>query len=199
MALYYSGDSEPVYISERFYSFKAEGLANITTNNPDIGGAVFQLPFKCRVRGCWFFCDTDADLTLRLLASPFDSSSDLLGGITIDKDIAGIAAINFFKHLFGTPITLEKDTSYRLILCATTTTVSSLKYVSFDDNNSIGEMMGGINYYLTQSDVDYASLTGAGDFTDTNTSVPIMGLIIDQLDDGVSAGGGRPEIRGSNL
>ena len=151
-------------------------------SSPDERGIKFQVPFKCRTRGLWWRGDTPVTAgTLR--GKLYDSGGTLLVQTpSEDHDYFQIATTTYFSD-FTAPQTLDINTVYRLTLLPETTTNLGLYEFSVNAAGIMDCFAGGQNVHLT-------TRTDAGSFTDTTTQRALMGLLIDQLDDG--AGGASP-------
>lgn len=158
-----------------------------TTNFNNSGGDTrrglrFQVPFKCRVAGLSVFLDNeDADFYVALYD---DAGNELSSSSTaFDTDVASGGNRVMYRTQFDNKVTLSPATWYRAVVganSASNTSVSTLRAGGNVDTVRSG-MPGGTNVHLTT----FAS----GSWTDTATAeVPIIDLMIDQLDDGVSAG-----------
>ena len=90
---------------------------------------------------------------------------------------------NLHYFMFPTPQALTKDTAYRVTLQPSSNTAFTFTRFSVDANATLGAFPGGIQFYETYR-------TNAGSFTDVTTNRPNIGIILDQFDDAVSAGGG---------
>lgn len=149
-------------------------------STPDERGLKFKVAGPIRVRGIWILGDFDnnADAVL------YDSDgTTVLATLTIDKDLRGGATSPGNNQLiFASSVTLSGATFYRLVIKPGASNVVVYSFTA-TSAAALDERPGGQNFHYTQR-------TDAGAWTDTTTQVPYMGLIIDGIDDGVSAGGG---------
>jgi hypothetical protein len=154
---------------------------NFSTTNGDAFGNRFQVPFKCRCKGLvYIVAGTSGEFSYGLYD---DSGTELSSSsTTFDIDQAAWNTANPMLMFFDNPVTLSPATWYRLALWpSSTTNTSAYKQTVMTDAS---EAMPYTNFHYT------TKATG-GAWTDTATTEALMlDLIIDQLDDGVSAGGG---------
>lgn len=153
-----------------------------TFNNastPDERGIRITLPFKCRIAGIWhgFSYGTSADFDAVLY-----SDTTELKAVSVDAAHCSTTGTSYTrKHWFGSGHTVSAgDTVIAAIRPTTTNNVSYRQYTTFGagSEQSLGLPQGSC----------LATRTDAGSWSYTTTIVPTMGLIIDQLDDGASAG-----------
>lgn len=158
----------------------------VNTDNPKTRGLKFRLEFPARLVGCWVWLDTSTaggagDYTVEL----FDAAGARFS-TRVKRDFpplynAGEApAVQFCR--FDVAQTLAKNADYRL--CVTPSGANSCQLNGFDvaDNAYLAAYPGGANWHYTATNADPPTLLG--DWTDTDTSRPLMGLILDQLHDG---------------
>ena len=145
-----------------------------TGTTPDEVGNVFQLPFPCRVSGVWGYADLDGNNNVVL----YDSGSNSLASVLLDSDIRATLGSAYFVQTFAVPVVLTAGAVYRLSLTPTTATQSSLWYYRLPSAAAMDSLPLGQNCCYTQR-------TDGGAWTDTTTQRGYMGLIIDQLDDGI--------------
>lgn len=145
--------------------------------------------FKCRVMGFYGVIErvtASGTITFKL----FDTDGvTVLPGMSIALDTDQFASDNTTAVYipFGATATLNAGSKYWLAGIGDGTTSLRIYYQTFASTtllNAIGH--GGGKVLWSQA----TSPTGVGDWAVTNTRVPWMGLLMDQLDDGVSAGGG---------
>lgn len=152
-----------------------DGLAN------DERGNRFVLPFKARAIGAWFHGQ---------IFSTAGSGQVKLYGETTESVALAYASLaapaDYHTHFvfFANPVSLNANTTYRLALRATHAT----EYVGIlvgtaTTNATLGAFDWGANTYYTARGND-------GAWTDTNTKVSIMGLILDRLSDDAGGAGG---------
>ena len=163
---------------------------NSGTDPGDERGNIVQVPYKCRVVGAWWYGDINDNATIKLYDT---DGSTVLASYTQDVDqqsssTTGIKFVRFstFGGSCSTPgCVLSVASNYRLTLLPGSTTNSSLGSLDVDATVGaamMGAMRGGQN-------IHYTSRTDAGAWSQTTTRRAMIGLLIDQLDDGASAGG----------
>jgi hypothetical protein len=178
-----------------FYSVDAirpfTAITSNTFSNSVAGtrrGLRFQVPFKCRCVGARYASGAvTGDNSVMLLDS---GGSELSSSSTAyDGDESGAGAGGMVSVMFDNPVTLSPATTYNLMIEPTSATNCGLLTYTLPSADYRTGFPGGTNF-------NYVTYTTGGGFTDTTDQVPIMDLLIDQLDDGVSAGGGGQRIIG---
>lgn len=158
----------------------------------------FQVPFKCRCSGARVFMGNitaAGDFTISLWPASSDDDTDALAQVTEDGDVVSSATADCFVEVPFSPVTLDINTTYYLGLRADTA-----------NNISIGELttatvanailaFPGVSAQMYRSRRAWTAGT-AGAWTDTTTTLPLINLIIDQLDDGAGGGGGGQRVIG---
>jgi len=106
-----------------------------------------------------------------------------LGTISVPAGLQ--AASTGYEHFyFSSPLTLSAGTVYRLVVKPTTTSNANVREAIMLNAAMLDMLPGGSDWYKT-------SRADAGSWTDTDTRrIWALGLLIDQIDDGASAGGG---------
>lgn len=174
-ALEYS-DGSYAY-SPGVYPFSAINIsvAYNNTSDPDHRGLKFQLPVPVRVVGGWFESDLEAAANLKLYDS---DGTSVLESISVPSGPRSTTGHGVHIVFFTSAHSLSKDTYYRLVLEPSTTTSIDLDEISVPTAAVLDGWDGGQNFHYTQK-------KDAG-WTDTTTKRPMMGLLIDALDDGTS-------------
>ncbi len=155
-----------------------------TNDNPDRRGLRFSLPYNYRVSGVFGVIGLDGDADIEI----YDSDGITIipdGTISLDKDIRGRTNRACFVEPLKTPIELTKDTFYRIAIHPTTGTTIVIYALDVTDdgaNEAMNAIDGGVNFHYTTCDSVPAA---EGDWTNLLTRRPLIGLIIDQLDDGL--------------
>jgi hypothetical protein len=158
-----------------------------STSNPNRRGLRFQFPFACRAIGAWATVDLDGPATLSLYGS---DGFTILDTATLDPDVRGSTGAAMYYWLFTSPLSPTKDANYRLALLPASETNVGLSYFDLTDDGAVAAMAGsdgGINWHYTASN---GVPDEEADWTQTLTRRPMMGLILDQLDNGVGGSGG---------
>jgi hypothetical protein len=172
------------------YPFSA--LTAISTwsseHTPVFIGNKLTLPFKCRVSGLWASIDGDGDFTLHLYDT--DGYTEL-GSVACDKDVRAGTAIAMVQGRLATPVTLTVGGTYYLAVEPTTTDHCAIQTFTVTDdgaNKAMAAVPFGESIQYIQ--LDAAPSSGSHAWAATATRRAMCGLLVDQLDDGVSAGGG---------
>jgi len=173
-----------------------DGAGTVTTFNsgasPDERALRFQVPFKCRVIGLHVGMANNAagsDFTFSLWNTSGTTDAAALAQATCDGDFALSTTQDGYVDLFfATPVTLDINTTYYAGLRAdTANNIALYEFITATVTNAIKAF--GVNAETYLATRAWAAGT-AGAWTTTTTTLPCISLIIDQLDDGVSAGGG---------
>lgn len=174
--------------STSFYNLSAmmpfTAIANNAFNNTNSAkrGLRFQVPFKCRCVGLWCYLNgVDADMNVGLAD---DAGSELSSSSTAIDDLATSSAnAQISSFFFDNAVTLSAATWYRAFQEPTSATNTNISTWTLPSSNYRSGTAWGSNAHYT------TFATASWDDTATDT-IPWMGIIIDQLDDGASAGGG---------
>lgn len=159
---------------------------------PDERALRFQVPFKCRVigiRACMFNIAAGADMTFSLWDATGDADGEALGQATLDGDFALTTTQDGHVDLYFSPVTLDIGTTYYAGVRADTANSIGLGELS---NALVSNALTGLFGVNAQSYLSTRTWTAgaAGAWSDTTTTMPLIYLIIDQLDDGAGGGGG---------
>jgi hypothetical protein len=159
---------------------------------PDERALRFQVPFKCRIAGLrvmMFNIAAGADFSASLWDAAGDTDAEALGQASMDGDFAlSTTQDGYVDLLFDAPVTLDIGTTYYAGVRADTANNIGLGQLS---HTGVTDAMlafpaGSAQTYLSTREWTAGA---AGAWTDTTTALPLIHLIVDQLDDGVSAGG----------
>jgi len=139
-----------------------------TGTTPDEVGNLFQVPVGCSIKGVTFWVDGDGDYTVVL----YDSTSNILTSVTIDKDYRSATAAAITTVYFPTSVTLSANTDYRIAILPTTAT--SLTVYSYTTPGATWTSLnpGGTTW-------KHSTRTNAGAWTDTADKTIWMLLHID--------------------
>lgn len=154
-----------------------------TFNNSTAGamrGMVFTIPMNCRAIGVrWHSSNSVGDYNILLMDN---SGTELSSSSTAFSGVDSAASTNSTSSaFFDNTVTLTAGTTYRIAVQPTTTTNVNVSSLVMTSTNFKGAFPG-------QSTLSYATFTTGGGWVDTTTQVPLMDLIIDQVDNG--SGGG---------
>lgn len=152
-----------------------------STTTPDEVGIKFSLPFKATIRGILaaFAGSATAAMTIKL----YDASDNLLASLvlgTIQKSATTSIALKSYE--FTSSYTVDKNTVYRVTFLPTNNTNWTVEYIDADSTTWVDTWILGQNYIWTER-------TDAGAWTDTTTKRLSLALIVDEVDDGLGAGG----------
>jgi len=166
--------------------------SNISFNSgsaADEIGNKFRLPFKARCCGVLNMADMDAagDLVL------YDASDTVLASVSVGAVYRASASANRAYQMFSSPVTLDANTWYRLVLKPTSASNVSVGYMTGFSEAAMAALPDGTNCIKT-------ARADAGAWTDTATIRCQLGVLIDQLDDGAGgSGGSHPIINGGHI
>lgn len=176
-------------------SWFAPGMQTIATqtynsgSTPDEYAAVFQVPFKCSVRGGYLNVGSIAttDNFEIILYSDAQGTPVAERTVTVDPNIRGSASANSPYFVTFSSYTLSPGLWYGFAMRPTTANSLTLTYID------IGAGFG--SKYKKPlpfgTNCKFSSRTNqSGAFSEVQTYFqPIFGLRVDKLDDGVSSGG----------
>jgi hypothetical protein len=141
---------------------------------PNERGLVFKVGKSIRVSGVWLMADISEAIGLVEIRL-YDKNSNILRTSTIDTDVQTTDFSNYYQRNFINPIVLNSNDTYRL----------SIKPIS---NTNVGIFES----IFASTEIRAAALpniltwnatarTGGGNWTDTETKKPWMGLLIDGI------------------
>jgi len=146
-------------------------------------------PFKARVVG--IECTGEFDRGIDLIITVYNAAGTALAStptIYKDQQMSYGGGSGDPTHLFplDTELTLDSNTEYFIgFKPQGNTSTIDLSYVTVNSSALLGAMPGGGAAYGC-----YRATQGSGSWTTETTRVPYVALIVDQLDDGASGGGG---------
>lgn len=147
-------------------------------STPDERAAKFSFDAPVRVAGAWGTIDLDNDCDLVL----YNSGGTALATVTLDaSQRTGSVALPVIGR-FDTSVTLTAGQTYYLAVKPGGSAVSMITFSAAGASQMQGYPNGGDWYLSTRTD--------EGSWTDTTTEWPVLGLIIDGVDDGGGGGGG---------
>lgn len=181
------------WIEGSWFSPGMNAVTNLSYNtgsSPDEYAAVFQVPYKCSVRGGYFLVGSIAstDNFECLLYSDAQGTPAVQRTATIDPNYTGSAANVAFYSFSFTSYTLSPGLWYALAMRPTTANSLQLSY--YDITTTFGNKYKKSSVFGTNVKLS-ARTNQTGAFTEVQSYfMPIFGLFVDGLDDGV--GGGTP-------
>jgi hypothetical protein len=172
--------------STTFYQIPGAIAANSFTagtfNNTNSAkrGLRFVPPMNCRAIGMRFYTgSTSGDYNISIMndaGTELSSSSTAYDG---DQTASGGSMTTAF---FDNAVTLTAGTAYRIAIEPTSATNSGVTFYTLPSADYYTASPGGAN-------ATYATLA-SGTWTDSTTQVPIMDVLLDQIDDGTGSGSG---------
>lgn len=167
----------------------------VTFNNgstPDVIGGRFQFPGPVRVTSCWLWIDLDGGGKVYLIDAAWDGTSgDALAQATLDPDVRSGTAANIHEVEFDVAVDFAAGTNFRVVVEPDSGTSLSLHYRPLVNAGQLAAQPLGANFHYTSAkdpndDTDWTNYNNVTD----GFRVPFMGVIVDQIDDGVGGGGG---------
>lgn len=159
-------------------------VATNTFNNTNSAarGLKFQVPFKCRCIGIWMHGHTSVGDHNMMIQD--DSGNELSSSSTTfegdQSASSGGAGVKYY--FFDNTVTLSPATNYRAVIQPNSATNTQIYTVTIPSADYRSATEWGSNSL-------YCTFTSGGGWVDTATDqIPLMGIIIDQLDDGVNSG-----------
>ena len=176
-----------------------DGAITLTAFNsgssPDEYALRFIPPFKCRVRGARVALangNADADCTMSLWDATGDTDAEALAQVVLDNDaLSAVANDGYVNAFFDTANTLTAGATYYLGIRADTANNRSIYTCATAGS---GEPAGAIKAFPAESTELYLATRTwtagtAGAWSTTTTTMPVIELLIDQVDDGSAAAG----------
>lgn len=144
-------------------------------------GLRFQVPFAAKVGGFWYaqLAATTGDFELRLYGS---DGTTILGTCALDQNIR-VSTYGYGYCSLPTEITIAAATTYFIGLDPTTTTTTEIDTWTVPAVGAWDQTSCGQGCYSVSR-----AAQGAGAWTETTTTRPLMGIIITALDDGAAGG-----------
>jgi hypothetical protein len=168
-------------------AFSAGGFNN---TNSAKRGLRFVPPMDCRAAGVrWYNTNSTGDYNIVLYD---DAGTELSSSSTaVDGDHNGAGTFGAINAHFDNAVTLAAGTAYRIAVEPTSATNVNVSTITLPSSDYFSATPAGTTaVYAT-----FATAT----WTDSTTQLPLMDLIIDQVDDGTgsgSGGGGQRVISG---
>jgi hypothetical protein len=168
------------YVSPSIDSVAYGTVAQTTFFTTGEKGILFQLPNKSRLTGVWFNADIRSNVTLKLYNDATIPGGTPLLSQLIPSSAFILSGSSPHDFYFQNTQVLEPNTTYRLVAAFTSGVGTRFNLATFGSSDRRNAIVP--SQYYTES-------SGAS-WIDTVTQAPVMGLIIDQIDDGAGGGGG---------
>jgi len=152
-------------------------IAFNSADSPDERGLIFQLPVRCRVTGAWIQAGPRNDCDVKLYDS---DGTTVLETVSIDPDVRnanGANTLGLHWLEFSASHVLEADTNYRLTLLPGASDIDAAEW-GVDSAHLLNSFPGGAVCHHT-------SRTDGGSWTEDTARRPMMGVVIDQFNDGI--------------
>ena len=173
---YDDGSSEPINGLEPFLTYVAQSYD--VNDSPDEYALRFSVPFKCRVSGLWMWVDGGVPGGTEMILYEGTSVKAMVNHFSEGGVTAGTHTV-----IFATPVELSIGTIYYAAYRPLSSTNVTVALKGINDAKHRNASPGKTAHYL-------ATRTDQGAWSDDTKSLPSIGLVLDQLDDGVSGGGG---------
>lgn len=176
------------------------------TSGADEYGNKITVPFKCGVTGLWSDYALSTLGTDSLIVAALQNSSRTTLATSVCKyyELSNRTYPGSQRHMFTSPVTLSAGDTVYATFGSQSTSVTHTRYAATFDSSAYRQACcQGANALMVKR-LDAISWSGGtptvgnGTFTEVDTEVLPCGLIIDQLDDGASAGGGGAILLGSS-
>jgi hypothetical protein len=157
------------------------GVSYNSSSSPSEYALAFTANCSARIIGIWhaFNQSSGSDYEARLY-----NGTTQLTKCAMDGDFTRSYGVNAMQWLyFQTPQVIAPGNTYYASLCPTTVNNINSRYLTVPSSSMV-EALG----FPSEWSVGQASRTGTGAWTSTPTQVPAIGLLIDQIDNGVSSG-----------
>jgi hypothetical protein len=168
--------------------YPATAITNATFNtgtSTTEEGLRFQVPFKCRCVGIRTWMNTGALADFAAVLRN-DAGTELSSSSTsFDGDYSAANAAGVMSFYFDNPVTLSPGTWYRATIQATSATNVTISEVTMQSTSYFGALPGGANQQLTR----YTSSAWVD--SGLEAIIPMLDILIDQVDDGTGSGGAR--------
>lgn len=139
-------------------------------SSPDERGNVFTCPIDCEINGAWF-SGTGSSAGAHIVRV-YDASNTVLTSTTVGAGVnAGFNSPGRFIGL--PPVNLEAGSLYRVVVRPTSAAVVGVRRMVFPSTDHAAAFANGI-FRSTER-------TNDGSWTDTNTSVESIGLIVSKV------------------
>lgn len=152
---------------------------NSTTAGADEYAMLFVPQAPMRASGIWANVDLDADADLVL----YDSGGSALATCSIDSAQRSGTGGQPIWARFSTSQSLTSGATYYIAVKPTTASNVTIYTLQPNSTTHMQAFPGGGDWYL-------ATRVDAGAWTTFTDELPVMGLVIDGVDDGASGGGG---------
>ena len=163
--------------------FPVSKLGSILFNNtdtPDERALRFSLPVPGRINGFWVGIDNNRTGAFDIVLYEGTTAKATVSFAAIEY---GSTATEILFGIFDTPFEYTKNTEYFLAVKPTTATDVLIQDIVLTSAAIMDSFPGGTNFYL-------GTRTDAGSWSTDTLKRPLMGIFIDQLDDGVGGAGG---------
>lgn len=180
-AVYFGSSSTTFYCMIGSFPWTNIGGGTFNNTNSARRGLRFTIPFKARAVGLrWYNGGAIGDYNVALYN---DAGTELSSSLTAyDGDHTSATNSGIASAYFDNNVLLTAGTTYRLSIEPTTATNAAVYTHTLPSANARSATPAGTGCHYT------TFATGA--WTDTSTSsLPVMDLLIDQLDDGAGGGG----------
>src|SRR3990167_6192646 len=175
-------DGSYAYIGNLFPGVTITTANYKTSASPDEVALRFNPTAPFRAAGIWFK-GRPTTVAATYNAVLYNAASSALETTTCNPATNVLAASGLQYHLFDTPVALTAGLVYRVAVLPTADVDVAVMNWTAPTNAVLDQTPGGKEFFLsTRAD--------AGAWTDSDTQKPVMGLIVDQIDDATGGAGG---------
>lgn len=185
MALEYNDGTTP--LQHGFSPISNVGSQNASTGvTYDTHGNVFRLPFRCSVSGITAVMAVGSE-TGDFVAELLDASNNVLASHARDATtLRNSSGLQFQSLRFASPLTLEANTTYKVVVRATTSSALSLVIATVDTATG-GERLYEAAGFDAVDWVWVRRAVSGSTWSQVNGNSASIGLIISHIDDGGNA------------
>jgi hypothetical protein len=165
----------------------SSGEVFATGTNPNERGLIFQVPFSCKIRGLWVGLQagnvSTSSFELSLYEDPLGTPAALYTEAFGPAYTEGTNSLQPRLFVLPSEITLTPNTDYCIAVLATGAGNININVQQVSDEAHRFAYPNGMHCRK-------GARNGATAFAETDTIIPMMGVLISQLDDGSGGGGG---------
>ena len=161
----------------------AAAVTPTSGTTPDVYGNILNLPFDCKVNEMFLVCDVDAAADFKLVDS---DGSTVLASFTLATNNPNHTGYSEYRFPLSSEVSLSANTDYYIFVEPTTTSTVGLPRLDFQ-SSEIRALQGQCRYCWSVSAKDPDEVS---DFTEDQTKVYLMGVVLSSIDIPTGGGGG---------
>lgn len=145
-------------------------------------GLKFTPPMNCRAIGIrWYNSSAVGDFNAGLYTGDASGTELSSSSTAFEGDNTAASANGALSVFFDSPVSLTAGTAYRVAIEPSSSTNCNVSVYTLPTSDYFGAMPSGATAV-------YSSLV-SGTWTDSTTQIPLMDVLIDQVDNGAGSGG----------